>query len=59
MKWLSKTCFATLILISCEDAKYSLDNPFDPENIDLRPPALFFHPPEILTTIDTSIAIEL
>ena len=46
-------------LLYCEDAKYSLDNPFDPENIDLRPPALFFHPPEIHTTIDTSIAIEL
>ena len=30
-----------LFLLYCEDAKYSLDNPFDPENIDLRPPALF------------------
>ena len=48
-----------LLLLSCEDAQYSLDNPFDPENIDLRPPALFFHPPQILTKIDTSISIEL
>ena len=59
MKWLSKTCIATLILMSCEDAKYSLDNPFDPENIDLRPPALFFHPPNILAELDTSISVEL
>ena len=59
MKWLSKICIATLILMSCENAKYSLDNPFDPENIDLRPPALFFHPPNILADLDTSISVEL
>ena len=59
MKWLLKTFIAPLILMSCEDAKYSLDNPFDPENIDLRPPALFFHPPNILAELDTSISVEL
>ena len=47
------------LFYSCEDAKYSLDNPFDPENMDLNPPALFFHPPEITTTMDTSISMEL
>ena len=59
MKWLSKICIAMLILTSCEDAKYSLDNPFDPENIDLRPPALFFHPPNISAELNTSILVEL
>ena len=59
MERLLLVCIFLLPLLSCEDAQYSLDNPFDPENIDLRPPALFFHPPEILTTIDTSISIEL
>ena len=59
MKWLLKTFIAPLILMSCEDAKYSLNNPFDPENFDLRPPALFFHPPNILAELDTSISVEL
>ena len=59
MKRLLPLWISLLYLLSCEDAKYSLDNPFDPKNLDLRPPALFFHPPEILTTIDTTIAIEL
>ena len=59
MKGSLKIGIIFLMLISCEEAEYSLDNPFDPENIDLRPPALFFHPPEILAELDTSISIEL
>jgi len=59
MERLLKIGIVLLVLISCEDAEYSLDNPFDPENIDLRPPALFFHPPEILAALDTSISVEL
>ena len=31
-----------VVTFSCEDADYDLDNPFDPINIDLDPPALFF-----------------
>ena len=46
-------------MFSCEEAKYSLDNYFDPANMDLDPPALFFHPDQINTVIDTTIAVEL
>ena len=28
---------------SCEDVTYQLDNEFDPENLDLEPPTIFFH----------------
>ena len=59
MKGSLKIGIIFLVSISCEEAEYSLDNPFDPENIDLRPTALFFHPPEILAELDTSISIEL
>ena len=59
MKRLLKICIFGLILLCCENAKYSLDNPFDPANIDLNPPALFFHPPEISAKLDTSISVEL
>lgn len=48
-----------VIFFSCEEAKYELDNPNDPENMDLDPPALFFHPPEINTTMDSSFSVEL
>ena len=51
--------FFLFILFCCEEAEYSLDNPFDPENLDLTPPALFFHPSKINTVIDTTIAIEV
>ena len=51
-------CFF-ILFFSCEEAEYKLDNPFDPENLDLTPPALFFHPPYINTIIDTTIAIEI
>lgn len=48
-----------LLLFSCEDAVYELDNPFDPSNIDLDPPAIFFHPPEINSGVGESISVEL
>ena len=47
------------LLFSCEEANYELDNPFDPENMDLDPPALFFHPPEINATVGSPISVEL
>ena len=59
MKRLIMICIFGVILLCCENAKYSLDNPFDPANIDLNPPALFFHPPEISAKLDTSISVEL
>ena len=31
---------------SCEDVNYQLDNEFDPENLNLNPPTIFFHPSE-------------
>ena len=48
-----------LLFFSCEDAVYELDNPFDPSNIDLEPPAIFFHPPEINAGVGESISVEL
>ena len=54
--------FIFLIFFSsfaCEEASYELDNPFDPVNMDLEPPALFFHPPEIVGEVGQSIAVEL
>jgi hypothetical protein len=51
----------TLVMLcfSCEDAEYELDNPFDPSNMDLDPPALFFHPPEISANVGDQISVEL
>tara|TARA_B100001996_G_scaffold50588_1_gene36188 strand:- start:3 stop:563 length:561 start_codon:yes stop_codon:yes gene_type:complete len=51
--------FFALLFFSCEDAVYELDNPFDPSNIDLDPPAIFFHPPEINANVGESISVEL
>ena len=48
-----------LIFFSCEDAEYELDNPSDPSNMDLDPPAIFFHPPEISAGLGESISVEL
>ena len=48
-----------VLLFSCEEAEYTLDNPLDPTNMDLAPPALFFHPPEINVKLDTVVAVEL
>ena len=42
-----------LLFFSCEEANYQLDNVSDPWNMDLEPPALFFHPSEIETFINT------
>ena len=38
--------FFIIILFSCNDAEYQLDNEFDPENLGLEPPTIFFHPSE-------------
>ena len=53
------TVVVTLNLLSCDDAKYDLNNPFDPENMDLDPPALFFHPFEIGAGLGSPISVEL
>lgn len=49
----------SLLNLSCEDAVYDLDNPNDPENMDLDPPALFFHPSEINTKVGSSFSVQL
>ena len=48
-----------VLAFSCEDADYDLDNPYDPSNMDLDPPALFFHPPEVSTSLGESISVEV
>ncbi len=53
------TIVLSLYLLSCDEAEYKLDNPFDPENMDLNPPALFFHPFEISTVLGSPISVEL
>jgi len=58
-KILSYTIFTLIIVSSCQEAKYSLDNPSDPENMELDPPALFFHPPEIDSKLDTVVSVEV
>ena len=35
-----------IFLPSCDDAEYQLDNEFDPENLGLSSPTIFFHPTE-------------
>lgn len=49
----------SFIFFTCDDATYDLDNPNDPENMDLEPPALFFHPSEIDTKLDSSFSMQL
>jgi len=53
-----------LIIVSCNDASYELDNPFDPENLGLEPPTIFFYFPDFesgkgnsdgITEIDLSV----
>ena len=58
---LFKLCFigSLTIFISCEDALYKFDNSNDPLNMNLDPPALFFHPYEIETFINTSDSVEI
>mgnify|MGYP001322113624 FL=1 len=37
--------FIFSLFVSCNDASYELDNEFDPENLGLEPPTIFFHFP--------------
>ncbi len=37
--------FIVALFVSCDDASYELDNPDDPVNLGLDPPAIFFHVP--------------
>ena len=48
-----------LFLFSCEDAEYSLDKTFDPENLGLEAPALFFHQTIVDVLVDDPIEIDL
>ena len=50
------TVVMTFYLLSCDDAEYDLNNPFDPANMDLDPPALFFHPFEISADLGSPIS---
>ncbi|MBT3179446.1 MAG: hypothetical protein HOB40_08450 [Candidatus Marinimicrobia bacterium] len=59
-KFLNGLLFCSSVFIfSCDEASYDLNNPFDPENMDLDPPALFFHPSEIDTKKDSSFSVQL
>ena len=48
-----------IVVISCEDPDYNLNNPFDPNNMDLDPPALFFHPFILDASFGETIQVEL
>ena len=48
-----------LILFSCEEAEYQLNNPSDPFNMDLDPPALFIHPLEITRSVNDTFSIQI
>lgn len=48
-----------ITIYSCEEAEYLLDNPSDPENMDLVPPALFFHPPQVDVKLDTVVSMQV
>ena len=45
--------------ISCNDASYNLDNEFDPENLGLEPPTIFFHPAEMNLSVGDTDSLEL
>ena len=53
------TGFIILLFISCNDASYNLDNEFDPENLGLDPPTIFFHPAEMSLTVGDTDSLEL
>ena len=53
------TGFIILLFISCNDASYNLDNEFDPENLELDPPTIFFHPAEMSLTVGDTDSLEL
>ena len=48
-----------VLVISCNDASYELDNEFDPENLGLDPPTIFFHPAELSLTVGDTDSLEL
>ena len=48
-----------VLVISCNDASYELDNEFDPENLGLDPPTIFFHPAELNLTVGDTDSLEL
>lgn len=52
-------CIAVALLFSCNDAEYQLDNDFDPANLDLEPPAAFFHPAEFLINVNSDSSFQL
>ena len=51
--------FIIFLSISCNDASYNLDNEFDPENLGLDPPTIFFHPAEMSLTVGDTDSLEL
>ena len=48
-----------LAINACEEAVYKFDNVNDPFNMDLEPPALFFHPSEKKTLVNSQDSIEV
>ena len=46
-KFIKSIVFFLFFWLGCQDADYSLDNVSDPFNLDLAPPAIFFHPQNI------------
>ena len=48
-----------VLIVSCNDASYELDNEFDPENLGLDPPTIFFHPAELSLTVGDTDSLEL
>ena len=48
-----------VLIVSCNDASYELDNEFDPENLGLDPPTIFFHPAELNLTVGDTDSLEL
>ncbi|MBH10879.1 MAG: hypothetical protein CMG74_11125 [Candidatus Marinimicrobia bacterium] len=48
------TCF-----LACEDAEYQLDNLSDPLNLDLTPPAIFFHPSKFNRGVNDTFSVKL
>lgn len=47
------------IFSSCDEADYQLDNPNDPLNMDLIPPAIFFHPLQKDTLLYEQFKVEI
>ena len=47
------------LFVSCDDASYELDNEFDPENLGLEPPTIFFHFPSGKVNSDGIAEIDL